>query len=252
MFSRGMATSMDLDSVIEHFKKLDAQPGKAVNQVPIRLQGASGEIAASVYENNPAKTFSTVASELKTVLAAVEGAGIVVSRFFAANNYTPEECRAVLFCLLTDTLSKTKYDAIKDNTISKVIVAKAENVGAFTDAAKAIKAAKLSKETRSVLARLADDSRLDLLDKVVEKMDMVLAADNKQVDVEVTSAVGLSKAQESALKKVMPAFVAKDEKANFSFLVDPNVIGGLSVRVGSSVVDLTAQSRLVSALGALN
>ena len=70
---------------------------------------------------------------------------------------------------------------------------------------------------------------------------------SKTLDVEVRSAVALSKEQAAAVTKALPAY-ATGNSVNVSFVVDPAVLGGLLVSMKNSVIDLSVTTKLVEVI----
>lgn len=232
------------------FKKLDEEAAtKPSKVVPLRLSGLSGEMATELFTDLSSKQFAKVLSDLQGILDAIGAGGNVVERFFGYNNYTPEECVEVVKILLEDDIMSIKFKDIDEASVLRVIVAHEENIPSLQNTRKAVKAAKIGKEAQAFLERLATTSRLDLLSKVVGKMQALQAALDNQIDITVVSAVPLSKGQADSVKKVLPQYVEAGQKSNVAFEVDPAVLGGLMVKVGQSAIDLTVQSQLVNQMG---
>jgi F-type H+-transporting ATPase subunit delta len=115
-----------------------------------------------------------------------------------------------------------------------------------TDAKSAIsavaKAMKLDSLTANTLGVLADNRRLSET-AAVARAFMTLAANHRgEVSAEVTSAHVLSAAQTNAiaaqLKKRMGTDVAITSK------VDPSILGGLTVKIGSQMIDSSIKTHL--------
>ena len=71
---------------------------------------------------------------------------------------------------------------------------------------------------------------------------------SKTLDVEVRSAVALSKEQAAAVTKALPAYAPAGNSVNVSFVVDPAVLGGLLVSMKNSVIDLSVTTKLVEVI----
>ncbi|MEO1264746.1 MAG: ATP synthase F1 subunit delta, partial [Pseudomonadota bacterium] len=70
------------------------------------------------------------------------------------------------------------------------------------------------------------------------------AADRGEVQAEVTSAVALDEAQVAAIKEKIKASIGKDVQLNTS--VDPSLLGGLIVKVGSRMIDSSLRTKLAT------
>lgn len=102
----------------------------------------------------------------------------------------------------------------------------------------------LSGLTRSFLGVLANNRRLAALPDVVRAFSAIAAAQRGEVTAQVTSAHPLSDAQLKALTEKLKAREGKDIKLTAS--VDPEILGGLVVRVGSRQIDSSIRTRLNS------
>jgi F-type H+-transporting ATPase subunit delta len=88
----------------------------------------------------------------------------------------------------------------------------------------------------NLLKLLADRQRIGVLDAVLERM-LELYRDQRNIALAtVTSAAALSEEQQAELSKKVQA-VAGTDKLEISLNVDPALIGGFVVKVGSKVID---------------
>ena len=114
------------------------------------------------------------------------------------------------------------------------------------DAAKAIAAIaaqmRLDPMTTSFLGVLAKNRRLAKLRDIVRAFDSMTAAYRGEASADVTSAHPLSPAQVTALKAKLKSRLGRDVSVNLS--VDPTILGGLVVKVGSRLVDSSIRTRL--------
>ncbi|BCP55635.1 hypothetical protein K32_42520 [Kaistia sp. 32K] len=72
----------------------------------------------------------------------------------------------------------------------------------------------------------------------------LLAKHRGEVTAEVTSAEALTDSQTAALKEALKAQIGKD--VTLTSHVDPALIGGLIVKVGSRMIDTSVRSKLNS------
>jgi F-type H+-transporting ATPase subunit delta len=96
--------------------------------------------------------------------------------------------------------------------------------------------------TRQFLGVLAHQRRLFALPEVVEAYDAMLAEHKGEIGAEVVSAVPLSEAQLASVQQHLSAAVGQAVK--LSTAVDPNLLGGLVVRVGSRMIDASIRTKL--------
>lgn len=114
------------------------------------------------------------------------------------------------------------------------------------DAAKAISATaqqlKLDPLTANFLGVLAQNRRLAELGNVVRAFAALAAAHRGETTAEVTSAHALSDAQVAALKTQLKTRLGRDVAVNLK--VDPAILGGLVVQIGSQLLDNSIRTRL--------
>jgi F-type H+-transporting ATPase subunit delta len=90
----------------------------------------------------------------------------------------------------------------------------------------------------------ANNRRLFAVPGMIAGFRQLLAKHRGEVTAEVTSAEALSDAQVTALKEALKAQIGKD--VTLSSQVDPSLIGGLVVKVGSRMIDTSVRSKLNS------
>ncbi|MBL0924740.1 MAG: F0F1 ATP synthase subunit delta [Sphingomonadaceae bacterium] len=116
------------------------------------------------------------------------------------------------------------------------------------DAQRAISAVassmKLDALTAKTLGVLAQNRRLGEIAAVARAFSVLAAAHRGEVTAEVTSAHPLSTAQMSALAAKLKARVGSDVAIQTT--VDPSILGGLTVRIGSQMIDNSIKTRLNS------
>lgn len=98
------------------------------------------------------------------------------------------------------------------------------------------------KLTSQFLGLLADHRRLYALPEMIAAYRVMLAEHQGEVGAEVASAVALSEQQMAALKEQLS--VAVGQKITLSARVDPGLLGGLVVRVGSRMLDASLRTKL--------
>lgn len=96
--------------------------------------------------------------------------------------------------------------------------------------------------TLQFLGLLAHKRRLFALPDVIEAYDAMLAEHRGEVGAEVVSAVPLSEEQLESVKRQLTAAVGQTVK--LSSAVDPSLLGGLVVRVGSRMIDASIRTKL--------
>jgi len=96
--------------------------------------------------------------------------------------------------------------------------------------------------TRQFLGLLAHKRRLFALPEVIEAYDTMLAEHRGEVGADVVSAVPLSAEQLESVQSQLA--VAMGQTVKLSTAVDPSLLGGLVVRVGSRMIDASIRTKL--------
>lgn len=114
------------------------------------------------------------------------------------------------------------------------------------DAGKAIaaiaKKMKLNSLTANTLGVLAANRRLDQMPALIRAFRTLASSHRGEVTAEVTSAHPLDDAQIKALKAQLKKRVGND--VSVSTFVDPSILGGLVVKIGSQMIDNSIKTRL--------
>lgn len=91
---------------------------------------------------------------------------------------------------------------------------------------------------------IAQNRRLFAIPAIIASFRQLLAQKRGEVTAEVTSAEPLSEAHVAALKEALKASLGKD--VTLDTRVDPSLIGGLIVKVGSRMIDSSLKTKLSS------
>lgn len=115
-------------------------------------------------------------------------------------------------------------------------------------AAKAVAATagalKLDATTTNFLGVLAQNRRLSQLPAIIRAFRQLAAAHRGETTAEVTSAHPLDAEQVDALKAQLRTRLGRDVTVDLS--VDPSLLGGLVVKIGSQMIDSSIKTRLNS------
>jgi F-type H+-transporting ATPase subunit delta len=103
---------------------------------------------------------------------------------------------------------------------------------------------KLDKLTGNFLGVLAQNRRVSQLPAVISAFNTIAAAQRGEVTAQVTSAHPLSETQLAQLQQKLKAREGRNIKLRAS--VDPDLLGGLVVTVGSKRIDSSIRTRLNS------
>jgi F-type H+-transporting ATPase subunit delta len=96
--------------------------------------------------------------------------------------------------------------------------------------------------TVKLVLLLAQKSRLFALADIIRSYEQLLAKHKGEVAAEVTSARPLSDAETEELKRVLKAKLGQEPKLDLH--VDPTLLGGLKLKVGSRMIDSSLKAKL--------
>ncbi|CAD6227799.1 GSCOCG00006258001-RA-CDS [Cotesia congregata] len=135
--------------------------------------------------------------------------------------------------LKTDT---KLVDFVKDPSIKRKLKA---------DAFKAISTKiNLNPATANLLALLAENGRLGLLNQVINAFKLIMAANRGEVVCEVTTSKPLDAESKTKLESALKLFLTKGQTLLLTTKVDPSIIGGMVVSIGDKYVDMSIASKV--------
>ena len=103
--------------------------------------------------------------------------------------------------------------------------------------------------TTKFLGTLAENRRLANLPAVIRSFDTIVAQYRGETHAEVASAHPLTEDQIAALKAKLKSLAGRD--VNVDSKVDPSLLGGLVVRMGSRMIDGSLRTKLNSLASAM-
>jgi F-type H+-transporting ATPase subunit delta len=130
--------------------------------------------------------------------------------------------------------------------IASPVISREDQAAAMAAIAKKMK---LSELTANTLALMGSKRRLFVLPQLVADVQARIAAEKGEVTAEVTSAAALSADQTKKLAATLKARVGKDVKLKVA--VDESLIGGLVVKLGSTMIDTSVRSKLAALQNAM-
>ena len=128
-----------------------------------------------------------------------------------------------------DFRALTTSPVIQRGTATKAVLATADSLG-------------VDATTKSFLGVLAENRRLGQLPQIIRAFRQLAARHRGEVTAEVTSAHQLSGDQVDALKQQLRQRLGREVSVDLS--VDPDLLGGLVVRIGSQMIDSSIRTRL--------
>ena len=105
-----------------------------------------------------------------------------------------------------------------------------------------IGAGKLTDEQQNLVRLLAENGRLELAAEIAERYEILKNREQGMLDVQVTSAFPLDETQQQSIVAVLKSKLARDIR--ISSQVDPELIGGLLIRAGDTVIDSSVKGQL--------
>ncbi len=106
-----------------------------------------------------------------------------------------------------------------------------------------LSAAKANLLTIKFIGVVADNGRLFALPQIIQAFIDEVARRNGKISAEIISAVALDEVRETALKQTVSQ-IAGSENISLLLRVDPSLIGGLVVRIGSRLFDASLKTKL--------
>ena len=107
----------------------------------------------------------------------------------------------------------------------------------------------LSDVMANTLSLMASKRRLFVVPQLVQALRDLIAEDKNEVTADVVSAKALTQTQSKKLAATLKDRVGKDVTINAT--VDESLIGGLIVKVGSTMIDTSIRSKLSSLQNAM-
>lgn len=96
--------------------------------------------------------------------------------------------------------------------------------------------------TRNFVGVLARNRRLSQLSNVIRNFNLLVARHRGEITAEVTSARPLDEGQVDAIKQNLRSRMGRDIAVDLS--VDPAILGGLVVKIGSQMIDGSIRTKL--------
>ena len=104
--------------------------------------------------------------------------------------------------------------------------------------------------TGNFIKLVTANRRLFVIQDIIKAFRALAAKARGEISAEVTSAFALNDAQVASLKETLKASVGKD--VTLQTRVDPSILGGLIVKVGSRMIDSSLKTKLQNLKVALN
>jgi F-type H+-transporting ATPase subunit delta len=100
----------------------------------------------------------------------------------------------------------------------------------------------IDKPVRNLVAVLMDHRRVQFLQRIIEQLEKELDARTGFAEAQISSARELSEAEKRALEVEIEKNTGKKVRARYA--LDPSLLGGAMVRVGSTIYDGSVKGQL--------
>lgn len=108
----------------------------------------------------------------------------------------------------------------------------------------------LNQQGQNFIRVLAENGRLELLPEIDQLFDVFKANQEKSIDVEVATAFELGGDVQDKLAKALSAKLDREVKVSSS--VDKDLLGGVLIRAGDTIIDGSVRGRLAKLAEAMN
>lgn len=105
--------------------------------------------------------------------------------------------------------------------------------------------------TREIISVAIEEGQVALLPEIAADFEKLVLAHVKEVKCHVTSAAELTAAQTKKIQAKLNTLINKGETLTVSYSVDEDLLGGLTLQIGSQFQDLSARSAIINGEAAL-
>ena len=99
-------------------------------------------------------------------------------------------------------------------------------------------------EVENFVLLLSQDGRLDMLGEIITEFEQLVTLREQRVPAIVSTAVPLTDAEEEAMVEKLVGLYGS--RLDFEFVVDPEILGGVIVRVAGKVIDDSVAGKLAA------
>jgi F-type H+-transporting ATPase subunit delta len=131
---------------------------------------------------------------------------------------------------------------VAKNEDMKVFLSGAHSPSAASDVFIKVCGEQLNEQGQNLIKVMAENGRLQTLPAVAELFSELKAQYDNEIEVSVTSATELFDAQRNSLVSALEKRLARKVKLNCN--IDKDVVGGLYITAGDTVIDATVRGKL--------
>lgn len=163
----------------------------------------------------------------------------------AAFEYALSQGKLAEWSKMLAAAAQAVSDPAVQNVLSNPAVAKETKTEIVIDLCK-----NLNANGKNFVQTLGDVSRLSLFPQIAEQFETLKAEQEKMVEVEITSAYELTKAQQTKLAQALQKRLNREIKIQIQ--VDKSLIGGVLIHAGDTVIDGSVRGKLAILAEAMN
>lgn len=212
---------------------------------PARTGDAKARLVGAIFDGKVApEAVDLLAGMVRSRWSADEDLGAAVEELATASVLSAAQSRGVLL-EVEEELFRTERLLASDRELRAALANRdiaPERRAALIDS---LIAERASAETRLIVRRLVTTPRAGSLASALRRVGELAAARRDRVVANVTAASPLTQAQEARLAEILQRAYGSAVQVNVG--VDPQVLGGMRIQVGSEVIDGTTLTRLQDA-----
>lgn len=180
----------------------------------------------------------TTSADVKVPLSLFGVTGNYASALFLAAAKANELDRVESEIL--DVIEASKRSSLFSQFIRDLSVPRETRVKAVTEL---FSQAGFSDITKNFLAVMADNGRLQFLERIGKRFIDLIMAHKGQVKVLVTTVIPLPAEEEKELKQTLQDIIGQGKTVTVEQKIDPSIMGGLVVEFGQKVLDMSIRTR---------
>ena len=159
----------------------------------------------------------------------------------AVDSGSTSETQASLKSLAAGLKEKAITDLISSPTLSRSEILK--KLTSIFDG-------EVNELVNNLLGALAENDRLEICPEISNLYESLLAEHNQQLDIDVSIPVDLGDESKEGLKQSI--LKKYGETSNINFLVDPAIMGGITIKIDDEILDLSIKGRVQKLVNELN
>lgn len=133
---------------------------------------------------------------------------------------------------------KTKHHEVKE-FLNNPLLTTTKKIVIVDEISKKLKFQKFFSNFLKVIAR---HNRLSQLNNINKHFDEIIRAENNKINVEVTTSIEISNDINNNLIEKLENLTKK--KINLENKIDPNILGGIIIKIGSTMIDSSIKTKL--------